>query len=199
MKMNRKTGFWIALWLILVVVTGVLAFGSGNGNREFGWHHGWNYMDGSNHGYQSEAAPGWYGMGPSITRGAGSGYGMGSFHGMTGYDMPGIAYGMMSWMQQNMTPEQAKKAAPLLDDVGTNTRKLMQQRVDALAKLSSLYTSDKRDWNAIRAAANELAELNSQQTKAALEMQQKMDGLLSDKQRVEMSYVWRNNGKSGDQ
>jgi len=183
--MNRKTGLWIAVWLVLVVVTGMLAFGSGYGHRGYGWHHGWGQMDGWHHGYQSEQAPGWYGMGPEM---------MGQVHGM-----PGIAYGMMLWLQQNMTREQAKKAAPLLEDIGKNAGKLMQQRQDALAKLSSLYTSDKRDWNAIRAAANELAELNSSQMKAAIEMQQKMDGLLTDKQREEMSRAWRGEDRSGDQ
>jgi Spy/CpxP family protein refolding chaperone len=188
MKMNLKTGLWIALWLILVVVTGMLAFGSADGHRAYGWHHGWGQMDAWHHGYQSEQAPGWYGMGPGMMgdNDSGFGCGTGSFHGM-----PGIAYGMMSWLQQNMTEEQAKKAAPLLDEIGKNTRQQIQQRLAAQAKLGSLYTADKRDWNAIRAVANELAELNSSQMKAAIEMQQKMDGMLTDKQREEMSRAWQ--------
>lgn len=176
--MNLKTGLWIALWLILVVVTGMLALGSGYGHRGYGWHHG----------YQSEQAPAWYGPGPGMMGDDDSGFGcgMGSFHGM-----PGMAYGMMSWLKQNMTEEQAKKATPLLDEVGKNTRLQIQQRQAALAKLGSLYAADKRDWKAIRAAANELAELNSSQMKAAIEMQQQMDSMLTDKQREEMSRAWQ--------
>jgi hypothetical protein len=35
--MNRKHGFWIALWVVLVVVTGWLAFG--HGGMGYGpWH-----------------------------------------------------------------------------------------------------------------------------------------------------------------
>ena len=118
-----------------------------------------------------------------------SGYGWGmmdQFHGMAG-----VGYGMMSWLQQNMTEEQVNKVGSLLEDVGKNTRKLMQQRLDAQTKLNRLFTSDKRDWNAIRAAVDELAELNSRQMKAAVEMQQKIDGLLTDKQREEMSQTLR--------
>ena len=187
--MNRKTGFWIAVWLVLVVASGMLVFGSGYGHRGYGSWHGWGQMDGWHHGYNSEGAPDWYGMEPSMMGDIDSGYGWGmmdQFHGMAG-----VGYGMMLWLQQNMTEEQVNKVGSLLEDVGKNTRKLMQQRLDAQTKLNRLFTSDKRDWNAIRAAVDELAELNSRQMKAAVEMQQKIDGLLTDKQREEMSQTLR--------
>lgn len=196
--MNRKRGFWLGLWVVLVVVTGVLAFGSGDGNRGYGPWGGWGHMGGWGDGYQSQSEPGWFGMGPGMMGDAESGYGWGRgrFHSGKGYAMPDGSYGSMLWLPQNMTEEQAKKSRELLAEADRTSSKLLQQRQDAQARMSRLYSSEKRDWNAIRAAATELAELSSQQMKSALEMQQKIDGLLTDNQRQEMTrdmqgYGWR--------
>ena len=171
--MNRKIGFWFVLWAVLVVVTGYLAFGYGPGGREYGPRGGWGHMGGWDKGYRSEVAPGWHGMGPGLSGGAA---------------------GMTPWLPQNMTEEQSKKASQLLGDAEKTNRSQMQQRWDAQARLKNLYTAEKRDWNAIRSASAALSELQSQELKMAIDMQQKIDGLLSDSQRREISRAWRGYG-----
>ena len=98
--MNRKRGFWLGLWVVLVVVTGVLAFGSGDGNRGYGPWGGWGHMGGWGDGYQSQSEPGWFGMGPGMMGDAESGYGWGRgrFHSGKGYAMPDGSYGSMPWL-----------------------------------------------------------------------------------------------------
>ena len=212
--MNRKNGFWIALWVILVVVTGFFAFGYSPGGMGYGPWHGWGRMGGWGDGYRADGAQGWYGMGPGMMSGAGygmqpgagGGYGpwmMGRYGGSMpwmGAGMgPGMAgsYTMMPWAPPDLTSEQVQKIGQLQAESEARNRGLMQQGWEAQARLNELYTADKRDWNAIRTASRALFDLQRQQMDAVIDMQQKIDDLLTDSQRQQMARVWRGYGPMG--
>ena len=200
--MNRKIGFWIVLWASLVIVSGYLAFGHGPGGRDFGAWGGWGHMGGWDNGYGSEVAPGWYGHGPGMTGRGDSGYGWGAgrYGGMMGgFEIPGGAYGMMPKWPQNLTAEQAKQASQIQSEAEERYRKLAQQILDAQSRMNSLYASEKRDWTAIRSAAKTVVELQRQQFESALEIQQKIDSMLTDSQRQEMARALRGYGWQGGQ
>ena len=59
--MNRKTVLWIALWLVLVAVTGYFAFSPAPFGMAYGPWHGWGRADGWGYGpaYRDR---GWHGM-----------------------------------------------------------------------------------------------------------------------------------------
>jgi|GEM_PF-2909916 len=213
--MSRKHWFWIAGWVVLVVVIGFLAFGQGRGGGGYyrdgsGWGHmsGWGSM-----GNRGDGGPGWRGMGPGMMgrggygpgRGAGQGWGMmGSYaEGMPGQaygmGMSGGFYGMMPWALPDLTPEQEQKIAQLHNDPQSRQRALMQQVWAAQASLSRLYAADKRDWGATRAAALALHDLQRQHIDAAIDLQQKTDALLTENQRKELARARRNQGWMGDQ
>ncbi len=196
--MHRKTGFWVVGWLVLVVLTGWLAFGRGWGPMATGPAYGWGPMGGGwDEGYRSDAAPGWYGMGPGMMGrwGTGRAYGMMGPDGMSG--MAGGAYAMLPWLLTDLTPEQAQKIGGLLN--APDTRRLMQLRWEAQAGLARLYMAEKRDWNALRAAAMAVSDLQRQQLEAALETQQKVDALLTDSQRQAVARAQRSYGWMGAQ
>lgn len=180
--MNLKRGLWIALWLALVVVTGWLAWAHGPVGMGHGPWHGWGRMgagemDRDDRGGGTHA---WHGMG----------------HGMRGFGMRGHGgdYAMMLWLLPDLTPEQATKIEPLQAELTWRNLGLMQQRREAQARLNQLYASEKRDWDAIRAAARTVFDLQRQQMEAALDMQQEIDGLLTDSQRRQVARAWRGHG-----
>ena len=183
--MNLKCGFWIALWLALVVVTGWLAWAHGPVGMGYGPWHGWGRMgawemDRDDRGGGPHA---WYGMGP----------------GMMGFGMrgPGGDYAMMLRLLPDLTPEQAGKIDQLQAELIRRNLGLMQQRREAQASLNRLYASEKRDWNAIRAASRTVFDLQRQQMEAAIDMQQKIDGLLTESQRRQVARAWRSHGWLG--
>lgn len=226
--MNRKVGFWIAGWVILVVVVGVLAFGYGGrsatsyGQGAWGpMGGGWGHMGNWGEGYRGEGGQGWRGMGPGMMgRGGygpgggegggwgmmgpnvagmpGPGYGMGTGSGM-GYGMSGGAYAMMPWTLPDLTSEQVQKMSQLQNDPQSRVNALMQQVWAAQATLMRLQAADKRDWNAIRAAALALHDLQRQHIEAGIELQQKMDEILSSSQRKELARARRSSGWAGAQ
>lgn len=213
--MNRKRGFWIALWVILVVVTGWLAFG--HGGTGYGPWHGWGRMGAWHDGYRADGGQGWYGMGPGMMGGKGR------FHGMMdpyGAGMPGMGAGMGFGMAPpDLTSEQAQKIDQLQQEALARNRSLAQQlwaAHDALNchplpnggprmlwaahdALNRLHRNEKRDWDAIRAASQKLFDLQRQQHDAAIDMQQKIDGVLTDSQRRDMARSWRGHGWMGAQ
>ena len=198
--MKQKPGLWIALWVILVVVTGFLAFGHGYGGRGYGPGYGWSHMGGWGDRYSEEDSRGWRGYGRGMTGDADAGYGwgMGSPHGMMGqYGFAGGEYGVMPFLPQNLTTDQAKKLVPLQSENEKSQLNLQQQRRELLFRLNSLYENDKRDWNAIRETGKALSDLQRKQMDAVIEMQQKIDGLLSDNQRQAMMRSWRDFGRQG--
>jgi Spy/CpxP family protein refolding chaperone len=189
--MNRKRGFWIALWVILFVVTGFLAMGYGSGGMGYGPWHGWGRMGGWDDGQRAGGAPGWHGTGPGM---------MGRHGGMMpgmGFGMGGGGYAMMPWGLPDLTPEQAEKVVALQRDSAAANRGLVQQRWEAQARLNRLYAAETRDWNAIRAASQTVFDLQRQQMEAAIDMQQNIDGLLTDRQREEMTRAWRSHAWMG--
>jgi Spy/CpxP family protein refolding chaperone len=203
--MNRKNAFWIALWVVLVVVTGYFAFF--HAFLGYGPWHGWGWA--GRGGYEGESYPayrsrggqgmphGWMGdRRPDGEWGAGRNYGMmgpyGGAPGM-GFGMPG--YGMMPWSLADLTPEQSWKIAKLQAEQLERGRTLMQQIWQIQAHLNELYAADKLDWNAIRSTSQKLFDLQRQQHESVLELQQKIDVLLTDAQRQEMArpqrgYEW---------
>ena len=201
--MNRKRGFWIALWVVLVVVTGWLAFGYGG--MGYGPWHGWGRMGAWDDGYRADGTRGWYGMGPGMMGGAvpGQGWGMGRFHGMMGQygaGMPGMGAGMGFGMTPpDLTSEQVQKINQLQQEALARNRGLAQQLWAAQDTLNRLHMSEKRDWDAIRAASQKLFDLQRQQFDAAIDMQQKIDGVLTDSQRRDMARSWRGHGWMGAQ
>lgn len=193
--MNRKRGFWIALWVILVVVTGLLAFGYGG--MGYGPWHGWGRMGAWDDGYRADGVQRWYGMGPGMMGGAvpGHGWDMVRPHGMMGQYGAGVPW-MGSGMGFGMAPpdltsEQGQKISQLQQEALARNRSLAQQLWAAQDTLNGLHRSEKRDWDAIRAASQKVFDLQRQQLDTAIDMQQKIDGLLTDSQRRDMARSWR--------
>jgi Spy/CpxP family protein refolding chaperone len=180
--MNLKRGFWIALWLALVVVTGWLAWAHSPMGTGYGPWHGWNRMDAweMDRGERGDGPHAWYGMGP----------------GMMGFGMWGHGgdYATMLRLLPDLTPEQAEKIDPLQAELTRRNLDLMQQRREAQARLNQLYVGEERDWEVIRAAARTVFDLQRQQMEAAIDTQQKIDGLLTDSQRRQMAHAWRSHG-----
>ena len=185
--MNRKRGFWIALWVALVVVTGFLAFGYGSAGMGYGpWHH-WGRtgpweMD---RGYRAAEAHALYGLGPGM---------MGMAPGMWGG-----RYTMMPWWPPDLTAQQSEKIGQLRAEFVQRNRRLLQQSWEAQDRLNSLYATEKRDWNAIRAASLQVFDLQRQQMENAIGVQQEIDGLLTDSQRQQMARAWTAYGRMSAQ
>ncbi|OZA29410.1 MAG: hypothetical protein B7X93_05965 [Hydrogenophilales bacterium 17-61-9] len=209
--MNRKNGFWIALWATLIVVTGFLAFGAGSGGMGYGPWQGWGRMGGWDNSHRLDGSFGGYATGRGMTGGTahGQGWGMDMPYAMMGQDgmggmgagmgfgMPGGGFAMMPWQLPRLTPEQEQKISPLWRDSAERNFSLMQQRREAQARLSGLYATGKRDWNAIRAASQQVFELQRRQHDAAIDLQQKIDGLLTDSQRQDLARAWHGYGWMG--
>ena len=200
--MNRKRGFWIALWVVLVVVTGWLAFGYG-GMGYGPWHGG--RMGAWDDGYRADGGPRRYGMGPGMMGGAvpGQGLGMGMYHGMMGQygaGMPGMGAGIGFGMTPpDLTSEQSQKIDQLQQEALARNRGLSQQLWAAHDTLNRLHMNEKRDWDAIRAASQKLFDLQRQQLDSAIDLQQKIEGVLTDSQRRDMARSWRGHGGIGAQ
>lgn len=195
--MNQKNGFWIALWVVFVVITGFLAFGYGSRGMAYGPWHGWNRMGAWHDDYRAGGAPGWRGMGPGMM-GAYGGMMPGMGAGM-GFGMPGMSGAMMIWLPPDLTPEQTGAIGKLQAESAQRSLDIMRQHWEAQARLNELYAAERRDWNAIRAASLKLFELQRQQLDASIDMQQKTEGLLTDSQRRQMARDWRGYGWMGAQ
>jgi len=156
-------------------------------------------------GYRADRGQGGYGMGPGMMgdTAPGQGWGMGRFHGMMGpygAGMPGMGAGMgLDMTPPDLTSEQAQKIDQLQQEALARTRSLAQQLWAAHDTLNRLHMNEKRDWDAIRAASQKLFELQRQQLEAAIDLQQKIDGVLTDSQRRDMARFWRGHGGIGAQ
>ncbi len=206
--MNRKTGFWIALWLVLVVVIGYFAFFQFPFGMGYGPWQGWGRADGWGYAHPAYRARGWHGMPPEWMGGWQSGsddewegpaYGMMGSCGEAmpgmGFGMPGWGYSMMPWSVPDLTPEQSRKIGELRNELAERNRTVMRQIGEAQVRLNSLCAAEKRDWNAIRSASRSLFDLRRQQSESAIDFQQKIDGLLTDAQRQEMARAWHGYGR----
>lgn len=204
--MKRKNGIWIAIWAVLVVVTGFLAFGPGLG---YGPWHGWGSADGWNDDSRPGGVFGRYGMGPGMMGGVepGRGWNMpfGMMMGRNGSGMPGMG-GMMGYgyalapgQLSGLTPDQTQQLSQLQNEAEERNNRLAQQLWAAQDALNRLQMSGKRDWNAIRSASQTLMGLQRQQLDAGIDFQQKVDSLLTDSQRQDMVRSWRGYGWTGAQ
>lgn len=179
--MIRKRGFWIALWLVLLIITGFLAFGLGSRDTARGpWG---NWMGGGSDVPRRDGAPLWYSAWP----------GMMADHGA----MMGGGYAMRAPRLSALTPEQAEKIEALRQDATARAGALEQERRAVQNRLSGLYAAGTRDWDAIRSTARSLSDLQRKQTEVTIDMQQEVDGLLTDSQRQELTRAWRSHGWMG--
>lgn len=204
--MNRKSGFWVALWAALLVITGFLAFGPGPGTVGYGPWHDWGRMGGWNDDPRGDGASGGYGMGPGMMGGIGAGRGVGMPYGMMGqmgpgmpgmgmgFDMVGGGYAFMPGQLPGLSSEQSQQLSQLQQAAQTRNSSLAQQIWATHNKLNLLLMNEKRDWSAIRAASQTLFDLQRQQHDAAIDLQQKIDGVLTDSQRQEMARSWQGLG-----
>lgn len=189
--MNRNRGFKIALWLVLLVATGWLAWAYGPMGMGYGPWHGWGRAGAWDADRDGRGrAPAWYGMGPGMMRDH-DGLMMGR-----GFGMGGDA-AMMPWRLPDLTAQQADRIGRLQDELARRDFELLRQRWEAQARLNRLYAAERRDWNAIRAVSRSVADLQRRQMETAIDTQQKIDGLLTDSQRREMARTWRNDGWMG--
>lgn len=183
--MKQKRGFWVALWIALLVVTGLLAFGSGPASMGFGPGQSWGRMGGWNADFRREGVFGGFAVGPGMVADRGWNRGMNG-------------YGPRSSPQPSgLTPEQTRKIGQLEQTAAAQNDKLAQQGWVVQDQLNLLLMGEKRDWNAIRAASQQLFDLQRQQHALTLNLQQTTDGLLTDSQRQEMARSWRGNGWTG--
>ncbi len=117
-----------------------------------------------------------------------------------GAGMPGMGAGMGFGMAPpDLTSEQVQKIGQLQQEALARHRSLAQQLWAAQDTLNRLHMSEKRDWDAIRAASQKLFELQRQQLDAAIDLQQKIDGVLTDRQRRDMARSWRGYESTGEQ
>lgn len=182
--MKQKKGFWIALWIVLVVITGYFAFFHASLGMGYGPWHGWNRGAGWGDGFYPAYRPGgWHGME------------FGEF--AMGSGMPGRGGGMRGYDLPQLSPEQAEKAGKLRAEQFERSRALMPPIWETQARLNGLYAADKPDWNAIRDTTRRLYELQRQRQESVIEFQRGMDGLLSDAQRQELARSQRGCGWMG--
>lgn len=175
--MNRRRGFWIVLWAVLVLVVGYLAFGRAHFATAYGPWHGGGHMGAWDVGAHCPGC-GWDGMRAHDGRGLFRPHG-GTFHGMDPFMAP-------AW-PPDLSEEQAAQILKLQDEKLERDRTLLRQEREARLRLDRLFAAEKRDWDAIRAEARKLSDLQRQQMDAGLEIQQKIDGLLTDAQRRQMN------------
>lgn len=209
--MNRKNGIGIAVWLALVIVTGYLAFGYGPRSTGYG-------------PWQDDRAGPWN-AGPSLFGGYGMGAGMtggrddmrywcmphGMMIGQGGMGSLGMGVGMMrghpmgpelsTGLAQlpDLNAEQTQKITQLQRDENARNSQLAQQAWTAQDTLNRLLMNEKRDWDAIRAASEAVLELQRQQIDSNIDLQRKIDEVLTDSQREERARNWRSYGSAGAQ
>ena len=123
---------------------------------------------------------------------------MGGYSGMMNGMVGGGYAGMTGWLP-DLTPEQARKIGPLQNELVKSDLAVMRQRGEVQASLNNLYLAEKRDWNAIRAASQTLFDLQRKQMNASIDLQQKIDTLLTDNQRRELARAWSSHEWMGEQ
>jgi len=191
--MYRSPGFLIVLWVAVLVLLGIFAFGTHHGRWDWddGPGYGWRGMGGWGGRYPGADGSGWNGMGPGMMAGAGYGW---TVPGMPGY---GWGYGMGRGTVSGLTTEQERKLAALQAEAGTRYQVLMQQRWELRARLDQQYAAEPPDWAAIRQAALALADAQRQQAEAEVDLQQKMAAVLTDGQRRELLRLQQAGGWRG--
>ena len=171
----------------LLVTAAVIGFGSSAMAQGYGpgmmggYGPGYGMGPGMMGGYGPS-----YGMGPGMMGGYGPGYGMGPGGGygrgmMGGY---GPGYGMLG--QLNLTPEQWSKVNAINEEFGKKQWDLAGKMREESFKLRELMTSEKRDRNAINSQYKKLQDIRQQRFQARLDQQEKIDGVLTKEQKVQL-------------
>lgn len=209
--MNRKNGIGIAVWLALVIVTGYLAFGYGPRSTGYGpWQDDragpWN---------EGPSLFGGYGMGAGMAGGRDDMRGWNMAHGMMmgqgGMGSQYMGFGMMRGNPMGpelstglaqlpgLNTEQSQQITRLQRDENARNSQLAQQSWTAQDTLNRLLMNETRDWDAIRAASEAVLESQRQQIDSNIDLQRKIDGVLTDSQREERARNWRGYESRGAQ
>jgi Spy/CpxP family protein refolding chaperone len=126
-----------------------------------------------------------YGMGPGMMGpGMMGGYGLGGGYGMgRGAMGGGTGYGMLYHL--NLTPEQWKKVNAIHEDQVKKQWDLAGKMREEAVKLRNLMTAEPRDRGAITSQYQKLQEVRSQRFQARLDVQEKIDGVLTTEQKAQ--------------
>lgn len=198
--MNRKNRIGVAVWLALVVITGYLAFGFSPGLMGYSpWHEDrpgpWDEESNLFGGYE---------MGPGMKGGWNMPQGMRMERGdmgfgMTGDSPMGLAFGADAAQLSGLNAEQIQRIGQLQRESNARNSQLAQQAWAAQDTLNRLLMSENREWDAIRTASQAILESRRQQIDSNIDLQKKIDGVLTDSQRWERARNWRGYGSRGAQ
>jgi Spy/CpxP family protein refolding chaperone len=117
------------------------------------------------------------GGGPGGGFGPGGGMGPGMMGG-------GIGYGMLA--QLNLTPEQWDKVNAIQEETSKKNWELAGRMQDEMIKLRNMMFSEKRDRSALTNQYKKLQDLRQQRFQARLEVQEKIDGVLTKEQKTQI-------------
>lgn len=132
------------------------------------------------------SAAGCPGMGSGM--GPGAGYGMGP--GMAGAGPMGM--GRMGFMGNlNLNDAQMEQVARLRGELQQKHRKLMQQMWEHQDQLQALYLAEKRDSAAIGKVYGRMSELQREMLESHVEMEKRMEAVLSKEQREQLQRHFR--------
>ena len=97
-------------------------------------------------------------------------------------------------LPSGLSAEQAEKINALQQAVARQNIDFEQQIRAAQDRLAALEMSENRDWPAIRTAAQRWFELQGAHSMRTLDLQQQIEGVLTERQRQEKTRAWRSYG-----
>ena len=126
-----------------------------------------------------------YGPGQGYGPGGGYGRGGGMMGGYGGGMMGGggIGYGMLA--QLNLTPEQWDKISAIQEETSKKQWELAGKMSEESTKLRKLMFAEQQDRNAITSQYKKVQDLRQQRFQARLDVQQKMDAVLTKEQKTQ--------------
>jgi Spy/CpxP family protein refolding chaperone len=114
--------------------------------------------------------------------GAGGGYGPGMMGG--GMMGGGFGYGMLA--QLNLSPEQWEKIGAIQEETSRKQWEVAGRMQDEAIKLRNMMFSEKRDRSALVNQYKKVQDLRQQQFQARLEVQDKIDAVLTKEQKSQI-------------
>lgn len=142
----------------------------------------------------AQAACPMMGMGPGMMMSPGTGGCTGMGPGM-GYGMAGagpMGMGRMGFMGHlNLNDAQVEQVAKLRSELQQKHRKLMQQMWEHQDQLQALYLAEKRDSAAIGKVYGKMSELQREMLESHVEMEKRMEAVLSKEQREQLQRQFR--------
>jgi Spy/CpxP family protein refolding chaperone len=112
--------------------------------------------------------------------------------GMTSHGgMMGMMGGLGPFAMLDLSDEQRAKLRKLDDELRRKNWNIMGKEMDEAAKLQDLYAADKRDPKVIGAAYARMFEFKRQMIEATVETHNRMEALLTEKQREELKRTRR--------